>query len=91
MDKEFLADYYECNMHIVRCDYEQAAEIMAYYVVMASSLKKPNKELVSKAVLFFVKNLDSEFPDISAFGHFINKMVTLLDKGQLIDPGIGSN
>ncbi|MBI9063268.1 MAG: hypothetical protein JEZ14_14905 [Marinilabiliaceae bacterium] len=91
MDKEFLADYYECNMHIVRCEYETATEIMSYYIIQASSVSNPDKALVNKAVLYFIKNLDSEFPNISAFTHFIKKLVTLLDKGRLIDPSTRFN
>ncbi|NJM13987.1 MAG: hypothetical protein HC896_00135 [Bacteroidales bacterium] len=86
MDKDFLSDFHQVNMHLLRDEFDEASEIIKEYVLIASThpnkVKMPIKQLAKVALM--VGSIP--IPEPTSFQQLIKKLVDLANQGRVSDP-----
>jgi hypothetical protein len=85
-DEEFIADFEECNAHIARGEFEEAAVIVTDYVVLlVDEDKSPPYSLLLFNTKMLLKQLPGCFAELKHFGGFIGQLVDAVNAGGVVD------
>ena len=91
MEKEFWIDYHQCQIHLLKGEYREAAKIVSDYILIVSEHKDKHKKPIFATVLFFLKTLPRESVSIDAHVHLIERLVDASNSGSIFDPSFRLN